>query len=124
MIFSFKKLIKSFGYAIEGLKIAIQEQTFRIFCFIAVLVVILMFLLEVSFYEKLILILIITFLMAFELINSRIEQIINVFQPNHEQKAKVIKDITAGAVLLASLGAVIIGILIFLPRFLEVLFNL
>lgn len=124
MIFNFKKLIKSFDYAIEGLRMAFQEQTFRIFCFIALLVVFLMFLFEVSFYEKLILILIITFLMAFELINSRIEQIINVFQPNHDQKAKVIKDITAGAVLLVSLGAVIIGILIFLPRILEFLFKL
>lgn len=124
MIFNFKKLIKSFDYAIEGLRMVFQEQTFRIFCFIALLVVFLMFLFEVSFYEKLILILIITFLMAFELINSRIEQIINVFQPNHDQKAKVIKDITAGAVLLVSLGAVIIGILIFLPRILEFLFKL
>ena len=124
MIFNFKKLIKSFGYAIGGLKVAFQEQTFRTFCFIAILVIVLMFLFKVSFYEKLILILIITFLMAFELINSRIEQIINVFQPNHDQKARVIKDITAGAVFLASLGAAIIGILIFLPRILEFLFKL
>lgn len=123
MILNFKKLIKSFEYAIEGLKIAFQEQTFKIFCFIAIFVIILMFLLEVSFYEKLILILIITFLMAFELINSRIEQIINVFQPNHHQKAKAIKDVTAGAVFLASLGAAIIGILIFLPRIIEFLFK-
>lgn len=116
---SYKKLIKNFGYAIEGIKAALQEQTFRIFCFIAFLVVALMFLLNVSFYEKLILILTITFLIALELINSRIEQIVDIFQPNYNQKAKIIKDITAGAVFLASLGAAIIGILIFLPRLLN-----
>jgi len=117
--FSFKKLIKSFGYAIEGLKIALQEQTFRIFCFIAIFVVVLMFLLEVSFYEKLILIFTITFLLAIELVNSRIEKIVDIFQPNYDQGAKTIKDVTAGAVFLASLGALIIGILIFLPRLLN-----
>jgi diacylglycerol kinase len=123
MIFDFKKLVKSFGYAIDGLKIVLfQEQTFRIFCFIAVFVIVLMFLLQVSFFEKLILILVITFLMTFELINSRIEEIVDVFQPNNDSKAKTIKDITAGAVLLASLGATIIGILIFLPRLIEILF--
>jgi len=122
MIFDFRKLIKSFGYAIEGLKSAFQEQTFRIFCFIAVFVVVLMFLFEVSFYEKLILILTIIFLITFELINSRIEQIIDVFQPNYDKKAKIIKDITAGAVFLASIGAAIIGALIFLPHFFAILF--
>ena len=122
MTFSFKKLIKSFGYAIEGLKIALQEQTFRIFCFIAIFVVVLMFSLEVSFYEKLILIFTITFLLAIELVNSRIEKIVDIFQPNYDQGAKTIKDVTAGAVFLASLGALIIGILIFLPRFFKVLF--
>ncbi len=122
MILDFKKLIKSFGYAIEGLRAAFNEQTFRIFCFIAVFVVVLMFLFEVSFYEKLILILTIIFLITFELINSRIEQIIDVFQPNYDKKAKIIKDITAGAVFLASIGAAIIGILIFLPHFFAILF--
>jgi diacylglycerol kinase len=122
MIFNLKKLIKSFEYAIEGLKIVFQEQTFRIFCFFAILVTALMFLLEVSFFEKLILILTITLLMVLELINSRIEQIIDAFQPHHDEKVKIIKDITAGAVLLASLGAAIIGILIFLPRLFQIFF--
>ena len=122
MILDFKKLIKSFGYAIDGLKIVLQEQTFKIFCFIALLVIILMFLFQVSLFEKLILILTITFLVTFELINSRIEEIVDVFQPNQDEKAKVIKDISAAAVLLASLGATIIGILIFLPRLIDIFF--
>lgn len=101
--------------ALEGLKSAASEQTFGIFSIIAVLVIILMFLFKVSLFEKLILILIITFVMTLELINSRIERILDIFQPNHDPRVKIIKDISAGAVLLACLGALVIGILIFWP---------
>lgn len=83
-----------------------------------------MFLFRVTFYEKLILILTITFLLTSELINSHIERVVDVFQPNCNREAKVIKDICAGAVFLASLGAAIIGILIFLPYFLTFILNL
>jgi len=119
MIFNFRKFIKSGGYALEGLKSALSEQTFRIFSLVALMVIVLMFLFKVSLYEKLILILITTFVMTLELINSRIERILDIFQPNHDPRVKIIKDISAGAVLLACLGASIIGILIFWPYFMK-----
>lgn len=122
MIFSFKKFIKSVRVALGGLKAAASEQTFRAFCFIALLVLILMFLFDVSPYEKLILILITTFVMALELINSRIERVLDILQPDHDPRVKIIKDISAGAVLLSCLGAAAIGILIFFPYFQELLF--
>lgn len=103
----------------EGLKSALSEQTFRIFSLVALMVIVLMFLFKVSLYEKLILILITTFVMTLELINSRIERILDIFQPNHDPRVKIIKDISAGAVLLACLGASIIGILIFWPYFMK-----
>ena len=61
MTFNFKKLIKNFGFAFAGLKEAASEQTFRIFIFITALVIVLMFFFNTSHYEKLILVLIITF---------------------------------------------------------------
>lgn len=115
MIFDFKKIIKNFVSALNGLKITVREQTFRSFLVITVLVIILAIFLKVSFYESLFLILVITFVMALELINSQIERILDIFQPNHDLRVKAIKDISAGAVLLACLGAAVIGILIFLP---------
>ena len=115
MIFNLKKFIKNIKAALRGLKSATQEQTFRIFCLVATLVIILMFWFRVSFYEKLILILVITVVMTLELINSQIERVLDIFQPNHDSRVKIIKDISAGAVLLACLGAAIIGLLIFLP---------
>ena len=112
-----KKFIKRFGYALDGLKSAVSEQVFAIFCIIGLIVFITMFLFRVPLYEKIILILTVTFIMTLELINSRIERILDIFQPNHDPKVKVIKDISAAAVLLACLGAAIIGILIFWPYF-------
>lgn len=122
MIFSLQKFKKSLKAAFNGLKIAIlEEQTFRVFCIFAILVVILMILFEISFNQKLILILTIILTMAFELLNSQIERVLDVFYPAKDPKIRMIKDMSAGAVLLACLGALVIGILIFLPHFLKLL---
>ena len=75
-----------------------------------------MFILELSFLEMIIVIFLITLILSLELINTQIEKILNFLQPNHDPKVKIIKDISAGAVLLACLGALIIGFLIFLPH--------
>ena len=119
MAFNFKKLIKNFGFAFAGLKEAASEQTFRIFIFIAALVVALMFFFNTSHYEKLILVLIITFIVTLELINSRIERILDIFQPKHDPRVRIIKDISASAVFLACFGAAVLGLLIFWPYFQE-----
>ncbi len=117
MASKFQKFIKRFDYAFDGLKSAISEQVFGVFCVIALIVIALMFIFKVPLYEKIILILTITFVMTLELINSRIERILDIFQPDQDPKVKIIKDISAAAVLLACLGAGIIGILIFWPYF-------
>ena len=72
-LFDFPKLIKSFEVAFQGLKIALREQTFRIFALVTLLVVILMIVFQIPLHQKLMLILIITFALALELINSQID---------------------------------------------------
>ena len=114
-LFDFPKLIKSFEVAFQGLKIALREQTFRIFALVTLLVVILMIVFQIPLHQKLMLILIITFALALELINSQIERMLDIFCPAHHPEVKLIKDIAAGAVLLVAIGAAIIGLLIFLP---------
>jgi|GEM_PF-6154691 diacylglycerol kinase len=59
-----KNFFKSFYFAISGLKLAFKEWNFKIFCFVALLVIALMFIFKVSFLEKAILILTISFTMA------------------------------------------------------------
>jgi len=111
----------SFRAAFHGLKAAHSEQTFQILCFCGFVVIVLMFVLGLSFLERIIIIFLVISVLSFELINSQIEKILDFLQPNHDPKVKVIKDISAGAVLLVCSGAAIIGFLIFFPYLKEAL---
>lgn len=118
-ILDFKKLSNSFRAAFQGLRLVISEQTFQVMVLIALATIFLMIYFEVAFVEKLIIIFLIAVVLALELINTQIEKVLNILKPDYDQKVKIIKDISAGAVLLFCLGAIIIGILIFLPYFKE-----
>ncbi|MDP2864275.1 MAG: diacylglycerol kinase family protein [bacterium] len=118
-ILDFKKLSNSFRAAFQGLRMAISEQTFQVMVLIALATIFLMIYFKVTFVEKLIIIFLIAVVLALELINTQIEKVLNILKPDYDQKVKIIKDISAGAVLLFCLGAIIIGILIFFPYFKE-----
>ena len=108
--------LKRLKIAIWGLGAAFkEEQNFRIQIFIAVVVIILAVLLNLNSIEKSILILMILVVLSLELINSQIEKFLDLIQPNHHPRVRVIKDFSAGAVLLSAIGSVVIGILIFTP---------
>jgi len=51
-----------------------------------------------------------------ELINTAIEELVNLVEPNTHPKAKIIKDLAAGAVLSSAIFAVLVGIIVFLPK--------
>jgi len=120
-IINLKKLGNSFKFAFRGIKSAFSEQVFRICCFFALLAIALMIVLKITFVEKAIVVLAITLVISFELINSRIEKILNIIQPDHDDRVKMIKDISAGAVLIVSIGALIIGFSIFFPYLIKIL---
>lgn len=63
-------------------------------------------------------ILIIAFVLILELINTALESIVDIASPEIQEKAKIAKDVSAGAVLVASLAAASIGAIIFLPKML------
>ncbi len=109
------RTIKSFKCAIKGIYYAFQEQTVRILGLIALIVVLISFLLNITFIEKTIVILVITFVLSLELINSQVERTLDIVEPNFSQRVREIKDISAGAVLIASIGAFLVGVLIFWP---------
>ncbi len=81
---------------------------------IAVLVVVAMFYFQTSRLEKVALLLIIFSVLTLELINSVIERILDFLHPLPNEKIKIIKDLMAAIVLVASFGAAIIGLIIFL----------
>ncbi|MBO9593323.1 MAG: diacylglycerol kinase family protein [Niabella sp.] len=115
--FSLKKLLRSVGYAVSGLKTAFRsEQNFRIHAVAALTVVLLAFIFRVTVYEWGIIILCISAVTGAELINTAIEKICNLVHPQTDARVKQIKDISAAAVLLVAAGALIVGLLIFIPR--------
>lgn len=120
--FSLKKLLRSLGYAVNGLKAAFRtEQNFRLHTMAALLAVLLSFFLKISAYEWLIIILCIVGVMALELVNTSIEKICDRISPEKHPQIKYIKDAAAAAVLIVAAGAFIAGLVIFLPRLMKFL---
>lgn len=73
-------------------------------------------LLSVSTFEWLILILAIGCVIGAEVLNTAIEVVVDMVQPNFDQLARRAKDVASGAVLVAVIQAVAIGMIVFLPR--------
>lgn len=109
-------MLKRFGYALKGLKVVLRQQNFLIHLVIASLVIIAGFYTGVSSREWCILILTISMVLAMETINTAIEKLVDFVSPGFHVQAGMVKDLSAGAVLLTAVGAVIVGLIIFLPK--------
>lgn len=113
---SLGQLKKSFSYAAKGIMVvAKEEQNFRIQLAIGVLVVALMFALGLRTSEKALLTLAIVLVLVLELVNSIFERLVDMMKPRIHHYVEDIKDIMAGTVLVASVGSLLIGALIFWP---------
>lgn len=107
-------LLKSFGYAFEGLGTAFKnEANFRIQLVIAAIALLFSILLRFPIPEIITLIIIIGLVLILELINTAIEILAG---SKITPEAKIIKDISAGAVVMAAIMSVIIGLLLFIPK--------
>jgi diacylglycerol kinase len=115
--FSLKKLGKSFFNAYSGFKIAYRQQNFRLMLCLGLIAVLLGFSFKISYLEWLILILIVGLVLSLEILNSFFEELLDILEPTYSRKIKVIKDLSAAAVLMVSLTALILGIIIFGLRF-------
>jgi diacylglycerol kinase (ATP) len=109
--------IHSFHLAFSGVWYAIRTQlNFKVHSLAAVLAVVLGFYFQISHVEWVALILTIVLVFVAEMINTSIESMTNLITTEHRQQAKIAKDISAGMVLTAAIGAVIVGIVIFAPK--------
>jgi len=116
------RLIRSFGYAFAGIGHGLQTQAnLRIHILAAAGVIIAGLLLQLSTIEWAVLVVTIMIVMSAELFNSAIEAAVDRVGSEPHPLSKVAKDMAAGAVLIAALGAVIVGLLIFGPRLLAVI---
>lgn len=114
--FSIRERLKSFVYAAKGIAhLCKTEHNFRIHLAATVLVIGLGAWFGLSRTEWLWLVLAIGFVLVAEAFNSAIERLVDLKQPDHDPKAGLIKDLAAGAVLLAAITAAFIGGIIFWP---------
>lgn len=112
------KLTFSFKYAFEGIITTIKEERNMFIHFlIAIIVVITGIYVRLSLNEWLICLLLFALVFSLELINTAIENTVDLVTTKKNKKAKLAKDAAAGAVLIAAIFASIIGIIIFLPKF-------
>lgn len=107
------------SFALNGLKEMTKERNFRIHMIATILVVIAGFCFQLNLLEWIVIVLVIGIVLIAETFNSVIEQMIDYIKPEIHPTAKVIKDMSAGSVLLAAIIAVIVGMIIFLPKIIQ-----
>lgn len=101
----------------RGLRFAFKnEQNFRLQIFISALVAAAVCYFPLRVWEMILLILLVVMVLTMELLNTALEYYADLLKPRLHHYVRAIKDIMAAAVLLTSLGALAIGLIIFLPH--------
>lgn len=115
-----KNVFHSFKYAFSGLKYGIiNTKNLHIDFVVALLVIICGFIFQISIVEWLIVLLCFGVVMSLELMNTALEEVVNLASPDIHPLAKVSKDVAAGSVLVSALFSAVIGLIIFIPKFIN-----
>lgn len=115
--FNFKKFIRSFHHAFRGvIRLLENEQNARVHATVTIVVGILAYIFEVTRVEAAVLFMAIIMVFAMEIMNTAIEKVCDFVCPENNDQVKYIKDGMAGAVLIASIIAVVVAFLIFMPH--------
>lgn len=121
-IFSLKRFTRSFRAALRGMQTVLrEEQTFRIQLVIALGVIASIFIFDVAHWEAVALSMMAVLVLVLELLNTVFERVIDMTHPRLSPYVGAVKDILAGTVLMASLGALIIGGFILWPHLVRTL---
>lgn len=120
--FSAKSRLESFRFAIKGVLTLIRsEHNSRIHLAAAIIVIIAGIILKISRAEWMLIIIVIGMVFISELINSSLEAIGDVADPERNEKIGKAKDYSAAAVLVSAIVSLIIGGLIFIPKILDLI---
>lgn len=116
-----RKRIKSFVYAFGGIKTLFKKTpNAYIHLIMAVLAVLLGFLFKIAAHEWLAIIVVIGLVFALEAMNTAIETLSDfACEKNMHPSIRAVKDLAAGGVLLAAMAALVVGIVVFLPKIIE-----
>lgn len=117
---SINGLGKSLSDAWKGICYVFKhEQNFRLQIYTSVLVLIAVWYFDLAKAEMVVIFLLIILVLILELLNSAVEKMADVLKPRLSLQIHSVKDIMAGMVLISSLGALIVGIIIFYPHVVE-----
>ncbi|MBC3889819.1 diacylglycerol kinase [Acetobacterium paludosum] len=112
-----RKLTKSFSYAIDGIKYTIKSQpNMRIHLGVGTIAIAAGIAFRIASYEWLALVIVIFFVFILEILNTAIETLVDLYTEDYHHLAKVAKDTAAGAVMVAAIMSVCVGLIIFLPK--------
>lgn len=115
----FKKRIKSFGYAFNGIFELIKtEPNARIHSLATIIALFMGYMLHISKLEWCAILIVIALVWATEAINTVVENIVDHLFTEYHETARIAKDIAAGAVLISAIIALACGLIIFLPKLL------
>jgi len=118
-----KRLINSFSYAFQGLKhLFLTQWNARFHLFAAICAISLGFFLSLSDIEWVMVVICIGSVIGAEAINTAIETLCDALHPGIHPKIKIVKDVSAAAVLIISISSLISGCILFIPKII-ILFN-
>ena len=119
-----RKFLRGFVYAYNGLKYAASTQlNFRVHLALTAVALIMGLVLHISLAEWCWIFLCIGLVLVIELMNTALEILTDLVSPQYNEKAGRLKDISAGAVLIAAIFALAVGIIIFLPKLINLVFH-
>ncbi len=111
-----RSFFEALAFALRGVATAIlRERNIRIQLCVGTIILFMMVLFHVPFHLLAIGVIAVMLILAFEMINTAIELIADMIHPEYSILVRNAKDISAGAVLVVTIAACIVGILIFLP---------
>ena len=117
-----KKFLNSFKYAFNGIITSFRtEKNMKIHILMMLLVAIAGIILKINVIEWIIGVILFAIVISAELFNTAIETVVNMITMEKNEKAKIAKDVSAGAVLVTAIGSAIVGLIIFIPKVVNIL---
>ena len=116
------KLFKAIGYATNGIRhTSIYETNFKIHLFATLAIALAGLCLGISNAEWLVIIICCTLVLMAEMFNTALEAFCNCMTKERVPAIKIVKDVSAGAVLICSIGSLLIAAIIFIPKIVNLL---
>ena len=111
------QFVKSFTCAFRGLVYIFKiEKNFQNELAISFIVILAMIYFRVTKMETVALVIVIVGVLIMELLNTVVERVVDILKPRVHPYARLIKDLMAAIVLISAIFAVVIGLIIFLPK--------